>query len=100
MQVGLRAESPNREFLQHEAKAIVQRNIDGLYSIGGLWYFKSALPPPPSSQLMNLLHSSSISIAVPERNSVPIIIFFCDKMEELAQKRKQCLRNNFFCCRQ
>ncbi|CAK9275822.1 unnamed protein product [Sphagnum jensenii] len=34
-QVGLRAESPNREFLQHEAKAIVQRNIDGLYSIGG-----------------------------------------------------------------
>jgi hypothetical protein len=35
MQVGLRAESPNREFLQHEAKAIVQRNIDGLYSIGG-----------------------------------------------------------------
>ncbi|CAM6059613.1 unnamed protein product [Sphagnum tenellum] len=34
-QVGLRAESPNREFLQHEAKAIVQCNIDGLYSIGG-----------------------------------------------------------------
>ncbi|CAM6033109.1 unnamed protein product [Sphagnum compactum] len=34
-QVGLRAESPNREFLQHEAKAIVQHNIDGLYSIGG-----------------------------------------------------------------
>jgi DNA replication ATP-dependent helicase Dna2 len=35
MQAGLRAKSPNREFLQHEAKAIVQRNIDGLYSIGG-----------------------------------------------------------------
>jgi hypothetical protein len=67
MQVGLRAESPNREFLQHEAKAIVQHNIDGLYSIGGLWYFKSDLPPPPSSQLMNLLHNSSISIAVPEK---------------------------------
>ncbi len=65
MQVGLRAESPNRVFLQQEAKAIVQRNIDGLYSIGGLWYFKSALPPP--SQLMNLLHSSSISIAAPEK---------------------------------
>ncbi len=57
--------------------------------------------------LLLLLHSwwtcctaAAFPLLFLKRNSVPIIIFFCDNMEELAQKRKQCLRNNFFCCRQ